>query len=398
MLWEGRPLRGLREADVRRIVDAGLAEHLQLEYKSALYDDGDRDRREFLLDICMFANAAGGILLIGVPERRDDNARPTGTPDPAVILGLEVANPEAVLQGYDARIMESVEERLPLESASIDVGNGRRVLALRIPNSVRKPHSVRYQGHIYFPSRRERQRYNLGVQEIKELTMKSASKLEQAQELLRASFLALMRAVRQPQIPHIIIGIIPVFFEDFLVDVKAPAVHRSVADFGLSERPEYREPAYTFDGLERREAQRDFVARFHRNGLLTVNLELPLVPREAGQHVFFMTAVDALLFRFLPRASVVYEAAGVGAPYILTMMVRTQSALGGAYEAEIPNQYYPTPTIAPGDYPFPCVQIDDLAATALIRPLCDQLHQMFGREGSPSFNDEGAAFARYPAL
>ena len=37
--------------------------------------------REFLLDIGMFANSFGGILLIGVPERRDEQGQPTGAPD-----------------------------------------------------------------------------------------------------------------------------------------------------------------------------------------------------------------------------------------------------------------------------------------------------------------------------
>ena len=66
MLWEGRPLRDIGEADVRRLVESGLEEHLQLEYKSELYDDNDRGRREFLLDLAMFANTAGGVVLIGV--------------------------------------------------------------------------------------------------------------------------------------------------------------------------------------------------------------------------------------------------------------------------------------------------------------------------------------------
>jgi predicted HTH transcriptional regulator len=74
MLWEGRPLRDIRQADVRPLVESGLEEHLQLEYKAALYDDSHRGRSELLLDICMFANAAGGIILIGIPERRDEQA------------------------------------------------------------------------------------------------------------------------------------------------------------------------------------------------------------------------------------------------------------------------------------------------------------------------------------
>jgi len=81
MLWEVRPLRDIREIDVRRLLESGLEEHLQLEYKSALYEDNDRGRREFLLDLCMFANAFSGILLIGVPERRDEHGQPTGVPD-----------------------------------------------------------------------------------------------------------------------------------------------------------------------------------------------------------------------------------------------------------------------------------------------------------------------------
>ncbi len=37
MVWEDRRLRDITEADVRRLVDSGLEEHLQLEFKSALY-------------------------------------------------------------------------------------------------------------------------------------------------------------------------------------------------------------------------------------------------------------------------------------------------------------------------------------------------------------------------
>lgn len=61
MLWEGKRLRDIQEADVRRIVAVKLEEHLQLEYKSALYNDTDRGRREFLLDTCMFADAAAAL-------------------------------------------------------------------------------------------------------------------------------------------------------------------------------------------------------------------------------------------------------------------------------------------------------------------------------------------------
>jgi hypothetical protein len=53
----------------------------------------------------MFANTAGGILLIGIPELRAENGQATGAPDPAAPLGVTAQNPEAVLAAYDARVM-----------------------------------------------------------------------------------------------------------------------------------------------------------------------------------------------------------------------------------------------------------------------------------------------------
>ncbi len=119
MVWEDRRLRDITEADVCRLVDSGLEEHLQLEYKSALYTKDRDGNKEFLLDVCQFANAEGGIVLIGVDERRDDQEQPTGSPDPNVSLGIDDPNPERVLQSYDSRVVSCIEDRLPIESASI---------------------------------------------------------------------------------------------------------------------------------------------------------------------------------------------------------------------------------------------------------------------------------------
>src|SRR6266481_9752719 len=105
MAFEGKRLRDLTDADIRQLVTAGVAEHLYLDYKGALYSDKRDGRKELLLDICMFANAQGGLLLIGVPEQRDADGQPTGLPDPAAELGIEIGNPESLLQSYDARVV-----------------------------------------------------------------------------------------------------------------------------------------------------------------------------------------------------------------------------------------------------------------------------------------------------
>ena len=267
-MWEDRRLRDITEADLRQLVDSGLEEHLRLEYKSALYDSNDRGKKEFLLDICMFANSGGGILLIGIGERRDDQGQPTGSPDPNAQIGIDIPNAELVLQSYDASALATIEDRLPLESFAIPVANGHQVLAIRVPNSLAAPHCVRFQGHVYFPSRRERHRYEMDIREIKEMVMRTASRLEQAEEKLAGSFLEMYP---QDDSPYLIAACVPVFGRDFLLDLRNEAIVRAVGMFDLVNQ-NIVQPTYNFRGLERRIVQADnSTVEVRRNGLIVLN-------------------------------------------------------------------------------------------------------------------------------
>ncbi len=386
MPWEGRALREIGEADIRRLVGTGLQEHLQLEYKSALYDENDRGNREFLQDVCMFANTSGGILLIGVAERRDERGQPTGSPDPAAPLGMELPNPEALLSAYDARVTAAIEERLPLELAAIDVGERRHVVAIRVPDSVRKPHAVTYQGHVYFPGRRERQRYALSVREIKELAVRTASHLEQSKEILSRSFAQV--TLGGPG-PYVTVGVIPVFFEDFLVDLRDDDLHQALRRFGRTAWGELANVSFSFEGIERRGDRFDHLVQFRRNGLLRVSQQVPLIQREGADKVG-PVAIDRLLRQVVTQAPFVYEVAGIGPPYLIGVTLRIQRELTGVYAAIGGLGEDHTPPVDAGDYLFPFMQIDDLVhIDRILRPFCDQVHQMFGKEGSPNFNADG---------
>jgi Putative DNA-binding domain len=395
MLWEGKALLEVNEADIRQVINAGLQEHLQLEYKSAIYEDNDRGRRESLLDICMFANAEGGILLIGVPETRDQQGQPTGIPDPAGQLGINLPNPELILNSLDARVIACIEERLPLELAAIDVGNGLRILAIRVGNSTNKPHCVRYQSHVYFPSRRERSRYEMDIREIKELVMKSATRLEQAQQTLRTAFHGITMAADDT--PYLIIGIIPVFSRDFQIDVRNEGVLAAMARFDAADPPAIRQPTYTFAGLERRGDRDDVRAQLHRNGLITFSRRLPLIQHDGhGYHSFYPAAIDILLRTFMFRSRAVYQATGAGGPYLLSMMLRTRRPLTAVYGAgPMGMQEEEAGRIEPQDYAFPTMEMTDFSEIdKIIRPLCDQAHQMFGRDASSNFDAQGLWIAR----
>lgn len=271
----------------------------------------------------------GGILLLGISEQQDARGQPTGLPDPNAQLGLEIPNPEAVLQGYDARVIANIQERLPLESCAIPVAENRHVLAIRVPNSISKPHRVSHQGHVYFPSRRERQKYEMDVRGIKEMVMRTASRLEEAQERLTGSFRGMER---QGAISDLLIGVLPVFRQNFMVDVRKQDIVQAVIQFHMGNH-NIVNPEFTFDGLKRQILGRQFsFVQVHRDGLIVAKIELPLQV-EGGVTQFRPSAIDIYLRSFVYHSTQVYSSAPINGPFLLSMMLRTVQSVQSLYPA-----------------------------------------------------------------
>ncbi|MEJ0049221.1 MAG: hypothetical protein WDN04_26255 [Rhodospirillales bacterium] len=62
------PLDRITEADVQRLIAAGAAESLYIDYKQATYGGKEADHAELLADVSSFANTAGGDLIIVSPR------------------------------------------------------------------------------------------------------------------------------------------------------------------------------------------------------------------------------------------------------------------------------------------------------------------------------------------
>jgi Putative DNA-binding domain len=379
--FEGLPLRDLTEAHIQGLISAGVAEHLYLEYKSELYADNRDGRKEGLLDLCMFANAQGGVLLIGVSEQRDSAGQPTGLPDPAAELGIFVENPESLLQAYDGRVASCIEERLNIESHAIPVGGGRHVLAFRIPDSIKKPHCVRLEGHIYFPIRRERNRYPMDVREIKDLAMRAASQLERAEALMAST---LVRGHSGDCI--LTTSVVPVFFSDFLLDFKHSAIYQAFGNFHMnSNQIGFVAPTFTLEGLRRNSARSTMT--LGRNGVFTMETTIPTKKMTEELHGFYLTAIDLLLRRFVEGAQLLYSAGAVPSPVLLGISMTNAVKLGALY-----HECVEEPVQGPGSQLLPLLPIANIfePVDRLIRPLCDIAHQAFGNAQSPCFNADGS--------
>jgi hypothetical protein len=192
--------------------------------------------------------------------------------------------------------------------------------------------------------------------------------------------------------PVLRIAMLPVFFEEFSVNLNEGSVRRAMAEFSPRSGNNYKEPMYTFDGIEREDGQG--IVTLRRNGLLSLQVLLPLFPEipgaaQAGLHIFTAVAMDQLLRNFVTRARALYEATSLSAPFILGLRLQNAQSLYAAYPSDV-GGYYRAGPVPPGHRVFPYTQILDLSRIEeTIRPLCDQAHQMFGRERSPSFNNEG---------
>jgi hypothetical protein len=383
LIFHGKPLREVTEADVRALVDAGLAEHVHLEYKRELYPGTEDGNKEFLLDVCMFANSQGGVLLVGVPEARDGNGQPTGIPDPGAQLGIRIQNPEATLLAYGARMGECIEESLQVESHAIPVAPDRFVLAFRIPQSAARPHSVRYRGHIYFPCRRERHRDYLDVTEIKEMTIRVASQTEKADTLLSETLTELPR----PQnVATLSIGLVPVYFREFGTDIGDQTVRQAFARFHVRAREAANANTnYAYQGLIRQ--TRADTAALSRSGLVRVRLDIPTVQNlDAGAQTFYVSAIDVFYRNFILRAREFFATLNVAGPFLLRGALLAPARLFALDQWGQAEQ-----AIEPARYDFPTVQVMNLSAPLdqTIKPFCDQAHQMFGEPLSPCFDAEG---------
>ena len=82
-----KPLAEIDESDLQTLVDNGVREGKEIEYKEALTLFSPEQKQEFLNDVSSFANANGGLQFYGIRESKDDAGVPLE------VCGLKGENP-----------------------------------------------------------------------------------------------------------------------------------------------------------------------------------------------------------------------------------------------------------------------------------------------------------------
>ena len=159
MSINGKLFSDIKETDLRSLVEDQVPEGKNIEYKSALPNNSDRDKKEFLADISSFSNSSGGYIFFGITEK---NGLPVD------LKGLGDIDTDAEILRFENLLRDSISPRLPgisIRAISIE-GNGP-VLAMHIPKSWASPHMVTYAGMSKFFSRNSAGKYQLDVFELR---------------------------------------------------------------------------------------------------------------------------------------------------------------------------------------------------------------------------------------
>jgi Putative DNA-binding domain len=148
---------------IAALVKDRVSERRILDYKEALPGGTDEEKKEFLSDVCSFANFSGGDIIYGVRDERGADGRPTGVPES--IVGLTVANISTERARLESMVRDGIKPRIPdMQTKDIQVPEHGPVLLLRVGISWIKPHMVTFKGASRFYSRHSTGKYQLDVE------------------------------------------------------------------------------------------------------------------------------------------------------------------------------------------------------------------------------------------
>lgn len=380
-------------ADIDALVANRAEESILLDFKSALVGGTNDDKKKFLADICAFANAQGGDLVLGVQE---DSIGAAGEVTPLTF------NPDAEIRRLESIISDGLDPKVfGIRMEAIPYKQGH-ILVIRVPKSVRGTHRSRADQHFYV--RESRSNRQLDVPAIRmrlEGEMTRHTRLEEFLAQRYAAAVGDMLPIPMAPGPKAVIHIFRSLqgFGEEQLDTSAIA---DVSGFPVPARPSGRDFRMTFDGpmfhspiIDGR--IRSFSLAHHVGVLEAVwragepDENRPLVSAEALEHNVLRFVTDVL------RAAI--ERLAFSPPFIVRV------ALVGANEAVIKSENHHADNYDPDmhlatvgrsalvlpDVLLPAWPVDNLAE--YFRPSFDRLWQTSGYMRSSGYQMRNGAMA-----
>lgn len=205
------PLDELASDDLEALVNNSVPEGDQIEYKSSLpskngddkWLDGQTEVGSYaknciLEEVTAFANAHGGVLLVGIEDSPGNQGIPTAIK--ALPQCSELAN------RFKLIFRDCIEPSLPtLEVASIETTDGNGVLLIRAGRSHDAPHRVK--STLQCTIRRQDRCERMSMREIQDLTLNTTRGAKQLEKRIRSRAKRFSREYERFSKPELAFGI-----------------------------------------------------------------------------------------------------------------------------------------------------------------------------------------------
>jgi hypothetical protein len=254
------PIDSITEDHLRSLIEDQVMELRVIEYKQELPGTQPDDKKEFLADVCSFANTAGGDFVYGMTEE-------AGLPQK--LRGFETSDIDSEISRLENLIRDGIRPRISsVASRPLKLSDDNHALVIRVPRSFSRPHVVDYKNRWRFYARNSNGKYPMDVDEVRRAFVLSESVADRIRAF-RAERLGRVVSGETPVLiegtSRVVLHVVPISAFDspasvIDLDIRRPPLNERVLlpisvvnEDGLDEflfsNPSVFWPRYNFDGV-----------------------------------------------------------------------------------------------------------------------------------------------------
>jgi len=395
----GKPLQDVTLADLRSLCANKAPESITLDFKQELPGTSDADKKDFLADVCAFANANGGTFVFGISETTSEDGE-AGLAEE--LVGLDQVSRDEERRRLTEMLRSGIQPRLHRFAIEF-LGGEEEPLAmlLEVERSWNAPHRVSYKKpQTSFPVRHGPQKAWMDVTELRDAFLRT----EHLGERLRAFRKRRVEVVIGGEAPvhllstpAVIVHLVPFlsFEEPDRIDIRS--AFESIRRGAL--QPMGRlvgEPYYNLDGVvrayhPRRDEPATSYLQLFRSGVLESLSSHGVFTENDSRHFFNIREFDKQLFEFLERSITFLQGVDVAPPYSVMVSIVHGSGITAfrSWHHRDDHELLPLHTnqaLVP-EVLLEAPQLEDLPTA--IRPVLDLVSQTFGLGQSDSYDQNG---------
>jgi Putative DNA-binding domain len=224
----GAPPTEVEEHHLQALVENGVREDADLDFKQARYGNGEQERRAFAGDIAAMANDRGGLIVIGIRDENDVAAEPT---------------PVELVDGEEGRLRQTAAGNLapyvPFEIRVVQTSEEqeRGYYLLIVPPSSLRPHAVRQDRNLRYPRRDGTTTRWLSEAEVADMYRDRFRQATDQTERMTVVIEEGLRAMDTREDAFLAVGLVPTTSGSMRIDLaRTRSLEQWVSDFG---RPDW---------------------------------------------------------------------------------------------------------------------------------------------------------------